>query len=75
MPWWAGEGNKLSASLASLPCPGRVFMVRKYEMVGVAQSVEHRVVAPAVAGSSPVAHPNDIKGLANKRLTFFISSP
>jgi hypothetical protein len=27
-------------------------------MVGVAQSVEHRVVAPEVAGSSPVAHPS-----------------
>ena len=26
-------------------------------MVGVAQSVEHRVVAPEAAGSSPVAHP------------------
>jgi hypothetical protein len=27
-------------------------------MVGVAQSVEHRVVAPEAAGSSPVAHPS-----------------
>ena len=27
-------------------------------MVGVAQVVEHRVVAPVAAGSSPVAHPN-----------------
>ncbi len=35
-------------------------------MVGVAQTVEHRVVAPVVAGSSPVAHPNDVKGLAKK---------
>jgi hypothetical protein len=26
-------------------------------MVGVAQSVEHQVVALVVAGSSPVAHP------------------
>lgn len=26
-------------------------------MVGVAQMVEHRVVAPVVAGSSPVTHP------------------
>ena len=26
-------------------------------MVGVAQSVEHRVVAPVVAGSIPVTHP------------------
>lgn len=27
-------------------------------MVGVAQSVEHMVVAHEVAGSSPVAHPS-----------------
>src|SRR4051812_32226395 len=27
-------------------------------MVGVAQLVEHRVVVPGVAGSSPVTHPN-----------------
>ena len=27
------------------------------QMVGVAQQVEHWVVAPAVAGSSPVTHP------------------
>jgi hypothetical protein len=26
-------------------------------MVGVAQQVEHWVVAPAVAGSNPVTHP------------------
>ena len=27
-------------------------------MVGVAQQVEHRVVIPVVAGSSPVTHPD-----------------
>ena len=26
-------------------------------MVGVAQVVEHRVVAPVVVGSSPITHP------------------
>jgi hypothetical protein len=26
-------------------------------MVGVAQLVEHRVVAPAVVGSNPITHP------------------
>ena len=31
-------------------------------MVGVAQLVERRVVAPAVAGSSPVSHPTLIGG-------------
>jgi hypothetical protein len=28
-------------------------------MVGVAQVVEHRVVAPVVVGSSPITHPNN----------------
>jgi hypothetical protein len=32
-------------------------------MVGVAQLAEHRVVAPAVAGSSPVVHPKENRGL------------
>jgi hypothetical protein len=32
-------------------------------MVGVAQLVEPRVVIPAVAGSSPVAHPRPSMGL------------
>lgn len=32
--------------------------MRRLVMVGVAQLVEHRVVVPGVAGSSPVAHPN-----------------
>jgi hypothetical protein len=31
-------------------------------MVNVAQLVEHWVVAPAVAGSSPVVHPSGIRG-------------
>jgi hypothetical protein len=38
-------------------------MVQITLMVGVAQLAEHRVVAPAVAGSSPVVHPNKFKGL------------
>jgi hypothetical protein len=32
-------------------------------MVGVAQLVEHWVVAPVVAGSSPVTHPIEHKGI------------
>lgn len=32
-------------------------------MVGVAQRLERRVVAPKVVGSIPIAHPNDIKEL------------
>jgi hypothetical protein len=44
-------------------------------MVDVAQSAEHRVVAPAVAGSSPVVHPKEIKGLGITSLTpLFISN-
>ncbi len=29
-----------------------------YAMVAIAQLVEHRIVIPVVAGSSPVGHPN-----------------
>ena len=32
-------------------------------MVGVAQLVEHQVVILAVAGSSPVSHPNRSEGI------------
>src|SRR3954449_8639929 len=32
-------------------------------MVGVAQLVEHRVVVPVVAGSSPVTHPKDVSSV------------
>ena len=32
-------------------------------MVGVAQRLERRVVAPKAGGSIPLAHPNIIKGL------------
>ena len=31
-------------------------------MVDVAQLVEPRIVIPAVAGSSPVVHPNSVPG-------------
>ena len=31
--------------------------LHKVSMVGIAQLVEHRLVVPAVAGSSPVVHP------------------
>lgn len=33
-------------------------------MVGVAQLVEHRVVASVVVGSSPITHPMLIKAIA-----------
>ena len=53
-------------------------------MVGVAQLVEHRVVVPVVAGSSPVAHPMSneaerrswaIKKFSLKENFLFASSP
>lgn len=44
-------------------------------MVGIAQSVEHRVVAPAVAGSSPVTHPRNFKGLADNGWPYYFYSP
>ena len=33
-------------------------------MVGVAQLVEHRIVIPAVVGSSPIVHPIFLKSRA-----------
>ena len=41
-------------------------MIEVIQMVGVAQLVEHWVVAPVVAGSSPVTHPSEV--CANKGL-------
>jgi hypothetical protein len=41
--------------------------------VGVAQLVEHRVVAPVVVGSSPITHPTLIKkGSGLKIAAFFV---
>ena len=37
--------------------------LKLYFVVGVAQSVEHWIVAPVVAGSIPVTHPIFILGL------------
>ena len=45
-------------------------------MVGVAQLVEHWVVAPVVAGSSPVTHPiKYVIKLGSYQLPFFMSMP
>ena len=50
-------------------------MLQNSFMVGVAQLAEHRVVAPAVAGSSPVVHPSKFKGLGQwPNPSFFISN-
>ena len=38
-------------------------VVKLYLVVGVAQSVEHWIVAPVVAGSIPVTHPIIVPGL------------
>src|ERR1700680_3991132 len=46
----SGQGTRLTS--LQLSCYNRKVAV------GVAQSVEHRTVAPTVAGSIPVSHPN-----------------
>ena len=43
-------------------------------MVGVAQLVEHRLVAPNVAGSNPVTHPMLKSPVSNLYGAFFIHS-
>ena len=56
--WLAKECRKSShSSLASLSqfLYGR--LTYPIDMVAIAQLVEHRIVAPGVAGSSPVGHP------------------
>ena len=37
----------------------RAYGAMRRAMVGVAQSVEPRIVDPVVVGSSPIIHPND----------------
>jgi hypothetical protein len=41
-------------------------------MVGVAQLVEHKVVALVAAGSSPVAHPNFYRETAYSAVLLFL---
>ena len=48
-------------------CQSHQSMIEVIEMVGVAQLVEHWVVAPVVAGSSPVTHPSEV--YANKGMS------
>ncbi len=51
-------------------------MLNRKRMVGVAQSAELRVVAPVVAGSSPVAHPSTFKyfrAIGGIQWPFFVS--
>ena len=49
-------------------------MLKKYNVVGVAQTAEHQVVALVVAGSSPVAHPSKFKMLGRIDLISFFFS-
>jgi hypothetical protein len=46
-----GDGNRKAAAIA-------IIVICNISVVGVAQLVEHRTVAPTVAGSIPVSHPN-----------------
>ena len=41
-------------------------------MVGVAQVVEHWVVAPVVVGSSPITHPTSLNGKGGKTPPLFL---
>ena len=36
-----------------------ILFIASTSMVGVAQLVEHRIVAPEVVGSIPIVHPNN----------------
>ena len=67
---WGGsfegrEGNNgirfndtaISVMFASHPCHLMLLFRVDFYVVGVAQSVEHLVVAQVVGGSSPLAHP------------------
>ena len=45
------KGSSLRVSAAAL--------CQRFLMVAVAHQVEHRIVAPEVAGSRPVSHPNN----------------
>src|SRR6267143_5686751 len=58
-----------TADRTHLP-PHRRSMVNSIGVVGVAQLVERRSVAPNVAGSSPVSHPNPSR-LKTKPLSIF----
>ena len=52
----------------------RVIMI--HAAVSVAQLVEHRSVAPRVAGSNPVAHPktpNRFNGLTRKAICWLVA--
>ncbi len=53
----AARVEELTGPIRHLP-PHRRSMVNWTGVVGVAQLVERRSVAPNVAGSSPVSHPN-----------------
>ena len=44
-------------------------------MVGVAQSVEHRIVAPDVVGSIPIAHPTSKRTMINSLLNLLQENP
>jgi hypothetical protein len=60
---WGESLNDYLNPQSLRPCQGAMGMLQNKFMVGVAQLAEHRVVAPAVAGSSPVVHPRAFEGL------------
>lgn len=44
-----------------------------FEMVDVAQWLEHRIVVPGVVGSTPIFHPSVSKGIAQGNAFFVVS--
>jgi hypothetical protein len=52
--------------------PRDSLMLNSVRVVGVAQLVERRTVAPNVAGSNPVSHPNLAMGF-NRQLDIFVA--
>ncbi len=54
--------------IASLRFATNLFLIEScVRLVAVAQLAEHRIVAPKVAGSSPVGHPHEVPANARKR--------
>ena len=60
-------GEHAPGKSADRPNFRRASSPRSFPMVGVVQLVEHRIVVPSVAGSSPVTHPINLKAEGPER--------
>src|SRR5687768_6793673 len=62
----AAAPSRVSATLPFAPWPAGALSARcPGHVVALAQSAEHRIVAPKVMGSSPIGHPNFLNGCAS----------